>query len=108
MKRILKAAALGAVIGLAANQLVSYLTSAALQLGYFMAYPANLPERVGGEMNAVLCQMAFFALLGMGVGLCVSLARRSSARGGRRLLLLVPISAASVMPAAVLAACLLG
>ncbi len=67
-KSWIKISLMGIVSGLAANQLVCFLTSKALRLGYYAACPAWLPEMAGGEMNAVLLQMALFAL----VGVCTS------------------------------------
>ena len=66
MKSMLKAIGIGASMGLAANQIVSYAVSAVLRLGYYMPYPATLPERLGGEMKAVAAQMIASALLGAG------------------------------------------
>ena len=45
----LKHCLIGMTAGIAANELVGILISYALRLGYFMPYPASLPERVGGE-----------------------------------------------------------
>ena len=68
-KSLIKSILMGTISGLAANQLVCLLVSKALHLGYYAACPAWLPEKVGGEMNAVLLQMVLFVL----IGICVSI-----------------------------------
>ena len=69
MKRsLIKSIPIGIAFGLAANQLVCFLASKALRLGYYASCPAWLPEKVGGELNAVLLQMVLFAL----IGVCIS------------------------------------
>ena len=108
MKKLLRYVFYGAVAGIAMNQIASWLISYVLRLGYYMACPASMPERVGGEMNAVLLQMAFFMLVGMGVGLCVYLAPRFKGKASRRVLLTLPTLLASLTPAAALAACMMG
>ena len=49
----------GALYGIALGYLGGLGLCAWLRLGYFMPYPASLPERVGGELQAA----AVFALL---------------------------------------------
>lgn len=75
-KKCFSALLVSALAGLGVNQLVCYIASAALRLGYYAACPASLPEQVGGEMNAVLLQMAVFALAGALAGLGLCLVRR--------------------------------
>lgn len=70
-KSLIKSVLTGACCGLAANQAACFLASKALRLGYYAACPAWLPEKVGGEMNAVLLQMALFALNGILVSFLV-------------------------------------
>lgn len=70
-KSLIKSILTGASCGLAANQAACFLVSKALRLGYYAACPAWLPEKVGGEMNAVLLQMALFALNGILVSFLV-------------------------------------
>lgn len=108
MKGILKSVGLGAAIGLALNQIICYVVSAALRLGYCMLFPAALPERVGGEMNAALCQMLLFMLLGMGVALCSCLFGRFSGTNVKRIALQLTTGIAAMAPAATLAVFLLG
>lgn len=67
MKRHLKIALDGAAKGVAVQYLATLATSICLHLGYFMPYPAFLPEAVGGELQAVIWMAALSALLGAGV-----------------------------------------
>ena len=97
----------GAISGVAANYLIAIAVSYVLRLGYFMPTLASLPERVGGEMNAVLLQLALCALAGAGVGAGWHILRR---RGGHivpKLLLSCAALIGFLMPAVVLAACML-
>lgn len=96
---------MGATGGLAANQIISWVSSYALRLGYFTACPAALPERVGGEMNAVLLQMLLFMLLGMGINTGIFTLRRLRGRGLFRLLCGASAACASIFSAIVLVVC---
>ena len=78
MKRFILPALRGALIGVAAQYLVSIVISVKLRLGYLMAYIATLAEAVHGEMNAVILEAALSALLGMGVGLASACANQKS------------------------------
>lgn len=69
MKRHLKIALDGAAKGVAVQYLATLAASICLHLGYFMPYPAFLPEAVGGELQAVIWMAALSALLGEGVAL---------------------------------------
>lgn len=66
MKRHLKIALDGAEKGVAVQYLATLPASICLHLGYFMPYPAFLPEAVGGELQAVIWMAALSALLGAG------------------------------------------
>ena len=77
-RKLVHNAFLGAVFGMAANYGVAVVASYALGLGYLMPYPAILPERVGGEMNAVLLMLVLCAAIGMAVGIAVGLLRVDS------------------------------
>ena len=63
MKRYLKIALDGAAKGVAVQYLATLAASICLHLGYFMPYPAFLPEAVGGELQAVIWMAALSALL---------------------------------------------
>lgn len=80
MKRHLKIALDGAAKGVAVQYLATLAASICLHLGYFMPYPAFLPEAVGGELQAVIWMAALSALLGAGV----ALAFRGVAHAGRK------------------------
>ncbi len=69
MKRHLKIALDGAAKGVAVQYLAALAASVCLHLGYFMPYPAFLPEAVGGELRAVVCMAALSGLLGAGAAL---------------------------------------
>ena len=69
MKRHLKIALDGAAKGVPVQYLATLAASICLHLGYFMPYPAFLPEAVGGELQAVIWMAALSALLGAGVAL---------------------------------------
>ena len=98
---------IGALAGVATNYLAAIALSYALRLGYFAPCLASLPERVGGEMNAVLLQLALCALLGAGVGAGAHILRQSKGRPQRRLLLAAATMIGFLMPAAALAVGLL-
>lgn len=61
--------AIGFLTGVVANQVVALAVSYALKLGYYMPCIASLPERVGGELNAVLLQMLVCGMLGASAGI---------------------------------------
>ena len=69
-KKLAKRAAIGVAVGVALEHIAALITSIALHLGYYAPCLVSLPERVGGEINAVLWQMGLCALLGGGVGGC--------------------------------------
>lgn len=75
-KQLVKSGLIGATAGIALSYIAAIVMSLWLQLGYFQAFPTTLPERVGGEMNAVLLQTAVCMLLGAGIGVAWRLMRR--------------------------------
>jgi len=83
-KQWIEISLIGIVSGLAANQLVCFVASKALRLGYYAACPAWLPERVGGEMNAVLLQMILFSMIGIIVTLLVFKIRNMGVSPGQK------------------------
>ena len=62
-KKLAKRAAIGVAVGVALEHIAALITSIALHLGYYAPCLVSLPERVGGEINAVLWQMGASALL---------------------------------------------
>ncbi len=80
-KLLCKRGLTGFAVGIALNEAVALAASWALHLGYYMPCLASLPERVGGEINAVVLQMLLFGLLGAGVSVAWTLLRRRAARG---------------------------
>ena len=85
-KKLFSACLIGAAAGIALETLTAIVLSLWLRLGYYLPYPAALPEQVGGEMNAVLLQTAVSALLGAGVGAALRLARWKPWPAGKRTL----------------------
>ncbi len=94
---------IGAIAGIAADYLAAIAASYALRLGYFTPCLASLPERVGGEMNAVLLQLALCALLGAGIGAGIHILRQHTGRARRKLLLASGAMLGFLMPAVALA-----
>ena len=84
MKRFVLPALRGALIGVAAQYLLSIFISIRLRLGYLMAYIATLAEAVHGEMNAVVLEAALSACLGMGIALAAAFARQKAWTRRRR------------------------
>ncbi len=74
LKTIVKSTFIGAAVGIALGYIAAIAMSYLLHLGYFLAYIAALPERVGGEMNAVLFQTLICALLGAGIAVAWKMA----------------------------------
>ncbi|MDD3212262.1 MAG: hypothetical protein PHY64_01230 [Eubacteriales bacterium] len=85
-KQLIKASLIGALGGIAIMHVAALALSYQLRLGYFLPYPAFLPEWAGGEMNAVLLQTLVCALLGAGVGVALKLLRQRPWRLGKRAL----------------------
>lgn len=92
----------GAAAGIAVDYLAALIASASLHLGYFMPCPSWLPERVGGEMNAVIFQMALCALAGAGVGAARHLLLRRQWRTEKRVLCALAAWLGFLAPALVL------
>ena len=63
LKKMVARAGFGLVAGVALEHVIALVTSVALNLGYYSPCLVSLPERVGGEINAVLWQMGASALL---------------------------------------------
>lgn len=75
-KQLWNAILVGALSGIALMHIAALIISYRLRLGYFLPYPASLPEQVGGEMNAVLLQTLVCALLGAAAGVVFRWMRR--------------------------------
>ena len=63
LKKMVARAGFGLEAGVALEHVIALVTSVALNLGYYSPCLVSLPERVGGEINAVLWQMGASALL---------------------------------------------
>lgn len=74
----------GFTAGIALEYLVAIAVSWALNLGYFMPCLASLPERVGGEINAVLLQTMLCGLAGAAIGVGAALFTRGKGKAPRR------------------------
>ena len=94
----------GAAAGIAVDYLAALIASASLHLGYFMPCLPWLPERVGGELNAVVFQMTLCALAGAGIGAAHHLLLKRQWRMGKRVLCAVAAWLGFLAPA--LALCL--
>lgn len=102
MKKLFKDSLIGALCGIAGNFLVAIIASYALRLGYFMSYPAALPESVGGELNAVLLTMLLCAALGASTGFAIGVARTRALKPLKRSIGVTLSIAVSVLPALLL------
>ena len=102
-KAFAKHCLIGAISGVATNYLAAITLSYVLRLGYFAPCLASLPEQVGGEMNAVVLQLALCALLGAGIGAGVHILRQRKGHLGPRLLLSAAAMMGFLMPAVALA-----
>lgn len=103
-KKAAKSGLIGLLAGIAAHELISLAVSALLRLGYYMPFPAWLPERVGGEMNATALLTLFSGLLGAGAGLALSIARCGAWGAGKRALVSALALLLALAPAAAAAA----
>jgi len=103
MKRILKDSLIGMLCGIAGNYMIALIASYVLKLGYFMPYPAAMPESVGGELNAVLFTMLSCAALGIGIGLAYGFASTRTMKPLKRILCAVLSIAIAVIPALLVA-----
>jgi hypothetical protein len=97
-KRLLRYGILGMLTGIALNYIVAMIASYMLRLGYYMGYPAALPESVGGEFNATLLVMAACGCLGLGIGLMLGLIKSRTLKPLIRILASVLVIAAAVTP----------
>ena len=96
-KKLAKRAAIGVAVGVALEHIAALITSIARHLGYYAACLVSLPERVGGEINAVLWQMGRWALLGGVVGGCSAfLGAKQWPVGLRLLAFLGPVAACAL------------
>lgn len=107
-KGIMQSGAVGMLAGIALSQIVAVALSCRLRLGYFMPCPASLPEQVGGEINAVILQMAVCGLAGMGAGMAWRIGRLCPWRPAKRLAGAALSFLICSLPSVWLAACLLG
>ena len=67
-RRILRRGMIGFTAGIAVDYIAAMIVSFVLKLGYFMPCLASLPEKVGGEMNAVLLQAMICGFAGAAIG----------------------------------------
>lgn len=65
----LRRGTIGFTAGIAADYIAAMIVSFVLKLGYFMPCLASLPEKVGGEMNAVLLQAITCGFAGAAIGI---------------------------------------
>lgn len=84
MRRIIWQAVRGGMMGIAAQYILAAALSARLHLGYMMVCIASLPERLGGEMQAIFFQMAVCALLGAGAAVSVCIFKKREWRANIR------------------------
>lgn len=90
-------------MGVGLQQLVAISVSAWLHLGYYMACITTLPEMAGGEIRAVVLQMAVSGLAGAGIALELWRRRRWSL--SRRALTSGAAILTGALPAALLCLC---
>ena len=91
-KRFFARAAIGLVAGVALEHVLALIISVALNLGYYAPCVVTLPERVGGEINAVLWQMGASAALCCAVGACSTfLSARNWKLRARLLAFFIPV-----------------
>ena len=83
---------IGLIAGVALEHIIAIVTSIILNMGYYSPCLVSLPERVGGEINAVLWQTGLSALLCGVIGVCsVFLGNRRLPLRRRWLLFGVPV-----------------
>ena len=63
LRKMARRGLIGLVAGVALEHVIALMTSIILNMGYYSPCLVSLPERVGGEINAVLWQMGASALL---------------------------------------------
>lgn len=98
-KQLVKAGLTGALAGIALMHITALAVSYRLNLGYFLPYPASLPEQAGGEINAILLQTLVCALLGAGVGVALPFLRQKPWRPVKRALAAAAAVALSALAA---------
>ena len=101
-KKLLFHEVVGLLAGVALNMIIAIALSYALRLGYFMPYPAMLPERVGGEMNAVLITALLCGWAGGGVGLAFGLSQSQGIKPSARKVYATLTLCVAVLPALIL------
>lgn len=85
-------AAWSPIAGVALEHIIAIVTSIALNFGYYSPCLVSLPERVGGEVNAVILQTVLCALLCGVIGACsVFLGLRRTPRRTRYLAFGIPV-----------------
>ena len=83
---------IGLIAGVALEHIIAIVTSIALNFGYYSPCLVSLPERVGGEVNAVILQTVLCALLCGVIGSCsVFLGLRRTPRRTRYLAFGIPV-----------------
>ena len=75
---------IGFTAGIAVDYIVAMVVSFVLKLGYFMPCLASLPEKVGGEMNAVVLQAMIFGIIGAAIGVVPVFFKMSKVKGAKR------------------------
>ena len=63
LRKMARRGLIGLVAGVALEHVIALMTSIILNMGYYSPCLVSLPERVGGEINAVLWQTGLSALL---------------------------------------------
>lgn len=97
-KRLLRNAMVGMLTGIALSQIIAIIAAYALRLGYFMPYPAALPEIAGGELNAVALIMAVSGLLGMGISLALGFVQYQDIKPHNRRIAILLSLTATILP----------
>lgn len=62
LRKMPRRGGIGLIAGVALEHVIALLTSIILRMGYYSPCLVSLPERVGGEINAVIWQTALCAL----------------------------------------------
>ena len=70
LKKMLARGGMGLIVGIALEHVIALATSIGLKMGYYAPCLVSLPERVGGEIKAVLWQTGLCALLCAVIGAC--------------------------------------
>ena len=92
LRKMARRGLIGLVAGVALEHVIALMTSIILNMGYYSPCLVSLPERVGGEINAVLWKTGLSALLCGVIGVCsVFLGNRRLPLRRRWLLFGVPV-----------------